>query len=219
LFIKAWERALMFATFVVMAGIEISLLIDKPNARYFAVTILAIGLILRGLVIERRMKKEAPIAAGAVRERLAVDMMQTKAELPVSAEGEAVLCAIRSAGRTLDFALREAAKPGSRLYVLFVREQTFMTEQDVGRKWQDDSEASTIFSEAKSKAQSVVLHFCYAVSPSAAETIVDVAATLGVSRVILGAPQRNALINLLRGNVIREVSNSLPEDIDLLVYA
>ena len=56
-------------------------------------------------------------------------------------------------------------------------------------------------------------------SPSAAETIVDVAATLGVSRVILGAPQRHALMNLLRGNVIREVSNSLPEEIDLLVYA
>jgi nucleotide-binding universal stress UspA family protein len=56
-------------------------------------------------------------------------------------------------------------------------------------------------------------------SPSAAETIVDVAATLGASRVILGAPQRSALINLLRGNVIREVSNSLPDDIDLLVYA
>src|SRR2546430_4114130 len=33
-------------------------LIDKPNARYFAVTILAVGLILRGLVQERRMKKE-----------------------------------------------------------------------------------------------------------------------------------------------------------------
>src|SRR2546423_2904035 len=217
--IKSWERMLMFATFIVMAAIELSLLIHKTQARYFAVTILAIGLILRGLVIERRMKKEAPIAAGAVRERLAVDMMQTKAELPVSAEGEAVLCAIRSAGRTLDFALREAAKPGSRLYVLFVREQTFMTEQDVGRKWQDDAEASTIFAEAKSKAQNIVPLFCYAVSPSAAETIVDVAATLGVSRVILGAPQRNALINLLRGNVIREVSNSLPEDIYLLVYA
>jgi nucleotide-binding universal stress UspA family protein len=209
----------MFATFLVMAGIEISLLIDKPNARYFAVTVLAIGLILRGLVLEQRMKKEAPIASAAVRERLAVDVMQTKAGLPVSAEGEAVLCAIRSAGRTLDFALREAAQSGSRLYVLFVREQTFMTDQDVGRKWQDDAEASTIFAEAKSKAENVVPHFCYAVSPSAAETIVDVAATLGVSRVILGAPQRNALINLLRGNVIREVSNSLPEDIDLLVYA
>src|SRR5262249_39575555 len=62
--IKAWERALMFTTFIVMAGIELSLLIDKPNARYFAVTILAVGLILRGLVLERRMKKEAPTAFG-----------------------------------------------------------------------------------------------------------------------------------------------------------
>jgi nucleotide-binding universal stress UspA family protein len=94
-----------------------------------------------------------------------------------------------------------------------------MTEQDVVRKWQEDAQASEIFAEAKRKADNVTLLFCYAVSPSAAETIVDVAATLGASRVILGAPQRSALMNLLRGNVIREVSNSLPEDIDLLVYA
>src|SRR5207237_5661629 len=47
--IKLWERSLMLGTFLVMAAIEISLLIDKPNARYFAVTILAVGLILRGL--------------------------------------------------------------------------------------------------------------------------------------------------------------------------
>ena len=61
--------------------------------------------------------------------------------------------------------------------------------------------------------------FAYAVSPSAAETIVDIAATLGASRLILGAPKRNALMNLIRGSVIREVSNSLSEEIDLLVYA
>src|SRR5439155_22690039 len=57
--IKTWERSLMLGTFLVMAAIELSLLIDKPNARYFAVTILPVGLILRGLVQERRMKKEA----------------------------------------------------------------------------------------------------------------------------------------------------------------
>ncbi|PYI86928.1 MAG: universal stress protein UspA, partial [Verrucomicrobia bacterium] len=56
--IKTWERSLMLGTFLVMAAIEISLLVDKPNARYFAVTILAVGLILRGLVQERRMKKQ-----------------------------------------------------------------------------------------------------------------------------------------------------------------
>jgi amino acid transporter/nucleotide-binding universal stress UspA family protein len=216
--IKTWERLLMFSTFLVMAAIEMSLLIDKPNARYFAVTILAVGLILRGLVHERRMKREAKRALAAPRP--SVDVVATASSEGAAGSGaESILCAIRGTGRTLDFALREAANLGSRLYLLFVREQPFMTEQDFGRKWQDDSEASAIFAEAKRKADNVTPLFCYAVSPSAAETIVDVAATLGVSRVILGAPQRSALINLLRGNVIREVSNSLPEDIGLLVYA
>ena len=217
--IKTWERTLMFGTFLVMAAIEMSLLIDKPNARYFAVTILAVGLILRGLVQERRMKKEAPKAFEGAPKRLPVDVGQPKGEPLAASSGESILCAVRSAGRTLDFALREARKAGARLYLLFVREQPFMTEQDIGRKWQEDAEASAIFTEAKQKAADFTPLFCYAVSPSAAETIVDVAATLGASRIILGAPQRSALMNLLRGNVIREVSSSLPEDIDLLVYA
>jgi amino acid transporter/nucleotide-binding universal stress UspA family protein len=224
--IKTWERTLMFGTFVVMAAIEMSLLIDKPNARYFAVTILAVGLILRGLVHERRAKKEAvaseksPLVNGA--RALAVvgssQGLRDPAATPVSAES--VLCAIRGTGRTLDFALREARETGHRLYLLFVREQAFMTEQDAKRKWQEDPEASTIFAEAirQSDAANPPL-FCYAVSPSAATTIVDIAATLGASRLILGAPRRNALLKLLRGNVIREVSHSLPEEIDLLVYA
>ena len=213
--IKSWERTLMFGTFIVMAAIEMSLLIDKPNARYFAVTILAVGLILRGLVQERRMKKEA------APEKLRVDVAAPRLHEVAAAAigGESILCAIRGTGRTLDFALREARETGSRLYLLFVREQPFMTEQDAKRKWQEDEDASKIFEEAKQKAGDQQPLFAYAVSPSAAETIVDVAATLGASRVILGAPQRNALINLLRGNVIREVSNSLPEEIDLLVYA
>jgi len=214
--IKSWERTLMFATFVVMAAIEISLLYDKPNARYFAITILVIGLILRGLVLERRMKKEAKPAL--VPQQLRADVTPREpAAAPIG--GESILCAVRGTGRTLDFALREAQRVGARLYLLFVREQAFMTEQDAKRKWQDDEEASRVFNEAKQKAGDHPPLFAYAVSPSAAETIVDLAATLGASRLILGAPQRNALLNLLRGNVIREVSSSLPEEIDLLVYA
>jgi amino acid transporter/nucleotide-binding universal stress UspA family protein len=214
--IKTWERTLMFGTFLVMAAIEMSLLIDKPNARYFAVTILAVGLILRGLVLERRMKKEA------APEKVPLEATTPKpavAAAPARDGAESILCAIRGTGRTLDFALREARKTGSRLYLLFVREQPFMTEQDVKRKWREDPEASAVFEAAKQQAGDHQPLFAYAVSPSAAETIVDVAATLGASRVILGAPQRGALIKLLRGNVIREVSNSLPEEIDLLVYA
>ena len=217
--IKSWERTLMFCTFIVMGAIELSLLIDKPNARYFAVTILAVGLILRGLVQERRAKKEAkrPVVPEAAPAARAAAPFPEPAQAP--AASESILCAIRGTGRTLDFALKEARETGRRLYLLFVREQAFMTEQDAGRKWQEDPEASRIFGEAKEKAVGCSPLFAYAVSPSAAETIVDVAATLGASRVIVGAPQRGALLNLLRGNVIREVSAALPEEIDLLVYA
>jgi amino acid transporter/nucleotide-binding universal stress UspA family protein len=218
--IQRWERALMFGTFIVMAAIEMSLLVDKPNARYFAVTILAVGLILRGLVHERRIKKEAialektPLVNGTGAPAVLLDPPAT------SIGSEAILCAIRGTGRTLDFALREACETGHRLYLLFVREQAFMTAQDAKRKWQEDPEASAIFAEATRKSDTAHSPlFCYAVSPSAAETIVDIAATVGASRLILGAPKRNALLNLLRGNVIREVSDSLPEEIDLLVYA
>lgn len=214
--IKRWERALMFVTFLLMAAIEISLLADKPNARYFVVTVLLVGLILRGLVYERRMKKEA----ARVPEKPVVDLApRSDAAVATSLGSEAMLCAIRGTGRTLDFALREARETGRRLYLLFVREQAFMTEQDTKRKWQDDDEARRIFEEAKQKAGDHPPLFAYAVSPSAAETIVDVAATLGASRVIVGAPHRNALLNLIRGSVIREVSNALPEEIDLIVYA
>ncbi len=164
------------------------------------------------------MKKEpAPVQSHT----LPVAVSETPAA-PVENEafsGESILCAIRGTGRTLDFALRESRESGRRLYLLFVREQAFVTDQDRKRNWQDDPEASTVFAEARQKADSQPPLFCYAVSPSAAETIVDIAATVGASRLILGAPKRNALINLLRGNVIREVSSLLPEEIDLLVYA
>jgi amino acid transporter/nucleotide-binding universal stress UspA family protein len=215
--IKTWERTLMFGTFVVMAAIEMSLLIDKPNARYFAVTILAVGLILRGLVQERRIKKEAAIAPAALPVPLpAPEAPAVATEMP---SGEAMLCAVRGCGRTLDFALREARETGRRLYLLFVREQRFMTEQDVKRKWQEDPEAREIFENARARSPDQPPLFCYAVSDSASQTIVDIAATLGASRLILGAPRRHAMVNILRGNLVREVSDMLPEEIDLLVYA
>ena len=137
----------MFGTFVVMAAIEMSLLIDKPNARYFAVTILAVGLILRGLVQERRMKKAATAPDVLPLQVAATETPAAATEMP---GGEAMLCAIRGTGRTLDFALREARETGRRLYLLFVREQRFMTEQDVKRKWRKP-EARDIFENARAR--------------------------------------------------------------------
>jgi amino acid transporter len=212
-----WERSLMFITFLVMAGIEISLFIDKPNARLFAATVLVFGLILRGLVSERAQKKELQAAAG----NDVKPSVSAFTFLPSISEtsGPPVLCAVRGRGRTLDFGIQYAKETNRPLYILYVREQPVLTSEDRRRKWAEDQDARDIFVYAKEKAGGHTVLPCYAVSDAAAETIVDIAATVGASQLILGAPERNLIVNLLRGNIIRNISSMLPDEIDLLVYA
>jgi nucleotide-binding universal stress UspA family protein len=102
---------------------------------------------------------------------------------------------------------------------LYIRTVPILVEDDARRKWQDDPEAKEIFLEAKRKAGSHPVFPCYAVSDSVAHTVVDITATMGASLLVLGAPERRGLINLLRGNIIREILDELPDDIHLLVYA
>jgi amino acid transporter len=215
--LKRWERILMFCTFIVMAAIEISLFVDKPNARLFAATILVFGLILRGLASERAERKAASATAlsGLKKSELSISFEQPISE----ASGPPMLCAIRGIGRTLDFAIQEAKDTGRPLYLLFVREQPVIAPGDRKRKWFEDDEARAIFLYAKEKASGHTMLPAYAISDSAADTIVDIAATVGASYLIVGAPQRNMLVNLLRGNIIRNISSILPEEIHLLVYA
>jgi amino acid transporter len=220
LHLERWERVLMFGTFLVMSAIEISLFIDKPNARVFTAVILAAGLILHGLAAERAEKKRVAAAK--------VNGAEKKAELVTSplltaaandSSGPPMLCAVRGIGRTLDFALEEAKTTARPLYLLFVREQPVLVQEDRRRKWTDDEEARAIFAYANKKSGGVKVLPCYAVSDSAADTIVDIAATIGASYLIVGAPQRSAIVNLLRGNIIRNISDLLPEEIHFLVYA
>ena len=286
--LRTWERSLMFVTFLIMALIEFSLFADKPAARVFAVTVLAIGLvmrslareqgqrsifvlvlvmivalfleknisaavlavtvtaaglILRGLHVERSERKRVAAGAGGAMIASTVPLMSDstaagaviapgaatvarKADETVFPQGDPdlatappLLCAIRGIGKTLDFAIEEARESKRPLYLLFVREQPVMTSEDRKRKWRDDDEAREIFNYARSKANGVMILPGYAVSDSPADTIVDFAATVGASRLLLGAPARSGLINLLRGNIIRQVSTLLPEDIHLIVYA
>jgi len=212
-----WERILMFCTFLIMTAIEITLFIDKPNARVFAVSILAVGLVLRGLAEERAEKKK--IAAEKPKEERASPLPALFQSPKDEILGPPMLCAVRGIGRTLDFAIQEAKETKRPLYLLFVREQPVLAPGDRKRKWTEDEEATAIFSYASEKADGLTILPCYAASDSAADTIVDVAATVGASYLIVGAPQRSMLINLLRGNIIKNISDILPEEIHLLGYA
>jgi nucleotide-binding universal stress UspA family protein len=217
-----WERALMFFTFLIMLAIEISLFWDKPNARVFASSVLLAGLFLRGMAAEysqRQKKAAADRPPPATPSPAAAPASTTFSFSSEEVTGSPMMCAIRGPGKTLDFAVEEARETKRPLYLLFVRFIPVLTEADYKRKWQEDTEAREVFLLAKSKAHGHPVFPCYAVSDSVADTIVDIAATMGASHLLLGAPERRGLAYLLRGNIVREIANSLPEEIHLLVYA
>ncbi len=214
-----WERSLMFVTFLIMLAIELSLFVDKPTARAFALAVLAVGLVLRGLAGEFSTRQKAAAAAALATASPPPSLTTTLTLKPKEVSGKAMMCAVRGRGKTLDFAIEEAQQTDRPLYLLFVRSLPALTEADYKRKWQDDEEAREVFLEARNKAAGHPVFPCYAVSDSVADTIVDITATMGASYLILGAPERKGLAFLLRGNIIRDISDNLPDDIHLLVYA
>jgi uncharacterized caspase-like protein len=159
-------------------------------------------------------KDNSRVVSAAAKAALA-DVFGIEIPIPFSS-GPPILCAVRGIGRTLDFGIQQAKETNRPLYLLFVREQPILTQEDRKRKWVDDEEASNIFTYAKKKADGHTLLPCYAVSDAAAETIVDIAAAVGASQLILGTERS---MNFLRGNIIRNISTILPDEINLLVYA
>jgi nucleotide-binding universal stress UspA family protein len=222
-----WERILMFCTFLIMLAIELSLFWTKPDARAFAITILAVGLLLRALAAESAHRKRkttaaAQTAAPPIPEATPPPLPASEPPFvvnPDSVDGNPMMCAVRGLGKTLDFAIEEAKECHRPLYLLYVRTLPVLSEDDHKRKWQEDDEAREIFTQARAKAAGHPVYPCYAVSDSVADTIVDITATVGATHLILGAPERSGLAQLLRGSIIREISDNLPEDIHLLVYA
>jgi nucleotide-binding universal stress UspA family protein len=59
----------------------------------------------------------------------------------------------------------------------------------------------------------------YVVSENPAVTIIDIAATIGVDILMLGAPHRSSMVKLLRGDVVTKVVRDLPENIQIIIHS
>lgn len=209
-----FERGLMIATFIFMALIEITLIIEKPHARHFGITIVAIGLLLRGIVLEKADKvKKPPRKVPAKSYSISQDQTATPLH-----DG-AILCPVNHIGKTLEFSLDESLKSQQPLYILFIREQQVITEEDRGKSWLEDQKACEIFDYAKDYLHRTPIRFIYAISDSPSDSIIQIAKDLEVSRIILGMPRSNKIFQWIKGNVVLEVNNKLPKHIDLIVIS
>jgi len=219
--LRAYERLIMGATFLVLALVEVTIAKTKPDALFFAVCVLGIGLGFRAY-----SHKIAGLKTLTVKREVAAMVtpdIATNVETRIQ-EGHRIMVAARGITSVLGFALDEAQLRNATLYVLYVKEIVVFYARGPtvpGRpKWQDDPEAAAIMSTMQKLGadRNVCVLPVYVVSDDAATTILDLTATLGVDYLIIGASQRTAMSKLLRGSVATNVAQQLPESIHLIIY-
>jgi amino acid transporter/nucleotide-binding universal stress UspA family protein len=214
-----WETSVMAITAAILLGVELTLAKTKPNALFFIVCILLTGFALRAIA-QKRAARVQPEAAEE-----GVEVPTPTIDLsPLDGSAQAILVAARGWTRVLRFALEEARLRGAVLYVLYVRVVAVNIPAPTAApdrvRWQDDRPAAEImyamFELASPAGVKVVP--VYAMSDDASASILDLAATLGVDMLIVGAPQRSSLAALLRGDVVTQVARHLPDTIQLLIH-
>jgi amino acid transporter/nucleotide-binding universal stress UspA family protein len=218
----AWyDRALFGVTFCILFFVELTLARTKPDALFFVVCVLGVGLALRAYT-QKRQGLTTLTVTRRVAEMVSPDTIA--ALQPRLQEGQKIMVAARGITPVLGFALDEAQLRKATLCVLYVKEVAVYFSAGPARlgraKWQDDPEANAIMSLMLKlgEERDVCVVPVYAVSQDAASTIVDLSATMGVDYLVIGATQRIALANLLRGSVATNVAQQLPDSIQLLIF-
>ena len=219
--LRPWERIIMGGTFFVLAGVELTLAKTKPDALFFAMCVLVVGLAFRAYSHKLSGLKTMTVA------RTVADMVspdKIAAIQPRLEEGQKIMVAARGVTQVLSFALEEAELRKATLCVLFVKEvSVYFSDgtQGIGKaRWQNDPEAQAIMSLMFKLGQErgICVLPVYAVSQDPSETILDLSATMGVDCLILGASQRSTMAHLLRGSVATNVAQQLPDSIRLIIF-
>ncbi len=215
-----YDRVLFAVTFVILAFVELTLAHTKLDALQFVLAILMGGLALRAYTLKRQGLTTLTVTREVAR-MVTPDLVTTMR--PRLQEGQKIMVAARGITPVLSFALDEAQLRKATLFVLYVKEvAVYYTAAGtpLGRaKWQDNPEANAIMCSMLKlgRERGINVVPLYAVSQDAAATIVDLAATMGIDFLVIGASQRPALVKLLRGSVATNVAQQLPESIQLLI--
>lgn len=201
--LRRHERIFMFCVFIVMALIEITLFIEKPEARYFALGILLFGLALRW--VAKLMKKRKPVPA---------------AETVIREEGRkgAILCVVRRFGKALPKAIEESNRYQIPLNIVFIRELKVISDKDLKRSATNDPMAKRIFAYAKKHGDPKLVQVNYSVTDSFADIAAAYAFRLEATHVLIDEPLSKAL-SLIRGNKVEDLRKLLPENVQLTVVS
>ncbi len=211
--LKRSKRIFMFLTSLIMIAIEATLFIEKPEARAFVLSILGFGLLMRALVKERQ-EKNGTTTVEQVPEKIVPKMVPQIVNHEIK---EPSLVVVTGLNKSLDFAIENARKNKTPLYVLFVREQRFVADADRKKSWKDDQDASYVFRHLMALNLDFPMEFLYVVTSETSHYIVEIARLKNINKIIIGRKRKLSLMNFIRGTTINELVKQLPNTMDLVV--
>lgn len=219
--LKWFERGIMGLTFLILFAVELTIARTRNDALFFACCVVGAGLGLRAYA-----QKRAGLRTLTVSEEIAAHVApELSPDWKVNLNpGQSILVAARGLTPVLRFALEEARFRQGSLYVLYVKELAVTLpgplELSEPPKWQRDPAAARIMYHMieLGRQNQVPVVPLYAVSERPAATILDLAATLGIDILMLGARHRRTLAQMFKGDVANQVAKELPENIQLVIY-
>ena len=208
--LKMRERVFMIFSAIVLFAVEATIVVSKHKALIFACLIIALGLAAREYA--RRRKVIVPVP-----ELAAVEAGGSFGLGTGSSTSSKFLVAYKEGrDKLLSFAASEAKHHDAMLYVLQIQEVSvgYLPENVPNGTHENNHRIEEICEEYGVECKAISM-----ISNEVGYTIAENAAMLGVDRVILGTPKRTMLERALKANVIDTVSNLLPEEIQLVVFA
>jgi nucleotide-binding universal stress UspA family protein len=205
-------------------------IVTKPLATLFGGTVTGLGL-LTSLAIRRDLPVKALNRLPAVARRAALVRRQVIEEVlerePILNLADALavktllpsttIAALRGRNpRLIHEAIRRAkAQDGVALYVIAITEWPGLFS---GEQIRPDPEIIAAFNEAAeiATAYDITVVPIWSISGNAAATLAEAAVSLGVDAVMVGVSQRTAIYHMLRGNVVRNLTTILPENIRII---
>jgi amino acid transporter len=211
--LKFYERVLLVLTSLILLFIEITICIQKHQALLFAVTVLTVGLVLRFM----SKKVMVPVPEVAVPSVNVLTVAEAKEIAPLYKCS--FLVALRSMNKPLleEAALRAKALGENTVYLSYVEETPPSSE--LPKEAEPSAYSLNLLGEAQKEfeGRGITAVPVWQLGDNPGRLVARAAKELEVNTVMIGATKRSALVSLLRGDVLRNLSMNLPKNCHLVI--
>ena len=214
--LKRWERALLFVVSLILLAIWITIAIEKTKALIFALIVIGVGLAMRTAV---KTFLPAPAAPVAVPSAEVLTVAEAKDIGPLYHSSFMLALKRVTPAMVENAALQVKARKENSIYFCHVEEIPPSVELPAevtpsAKSLELLAEVEHHFSE-----RGITLIPVWQVGHQAGRQLAYAANQLGVKTVLIGTTEHTALMNLVRGDVMRTLAQHLNKDCNLMILS